>query len=95
MTTETALVKALEENTWERATTLHVDAEFIIRHRETGKEENLEVKGLECVWRWDDGTRDAAEYWAVVDWVSQTFGNSVDWFSVKSWTGSPRKSMEG
>lgn len=95
MTTETALVKALEENTWERATRLHVDAEFIIRHRETGKEENLEVKGLECVWHWDDGTRDAAEYWAVVDWIGKTFGNSVDWFSVKSWTGSPRKSMEG
>tara|TARA_R110002167_G_scaffold303262_1_gene507540 strand:- start:264 stop:566 length:303 start_codon:yes stop_codon:yes gene_type:complete len=79
------------DKTMERETRLFVDAEFVIRHRETAKEESMTVKGIECVWHWDDGTRDAAEYWAVIDWVSNTFGNNIDWFSIKSWTGSPKK----
>ncbi len=75
----------------DRETRIDVDAEYVIRHRETAKEDSLEVKGLECVWHWDDSTRDAAEYWAVADWIAQTYGNTIDWFSIKSWTGSPRK----
>lgn len=75
----------------DRETRIYVDAEYSIRNRETGKEKSLEVKGLEAVWHWDAMTRDAAEYWAVVDWVAQTYGNTVDWFSIESWTGSPKK----
>jgi len=74
-----------------RETKLYVGADIIIRHRETAKEESLTVEGIECVWHWDDSTRDTAEYWAVVDWISQTFGNSIDWFTIKGWTGSPKK----
>jgi len=75
----------------QRETRIHVSADIIIRNREAAKEENLSVNGIECVWHWDDGSRDAAEYWAVIDWVSNTFGNNIDWFNVTSWTGSPVK----
>lgn len=83
----------------DRETRIYVDAEIIIRHREAAKEESLNIKGIETVWHWDDSdtctecsiTRDAAEYWAVADWIAQTFGNNIDWFSIKSWTGSPKK----
>jgi hypothetical protein len=69
---------------------LTIDAEITLRHRETGEEENLTVHGIEAIWQWDDLTRDAAEYWAVVDWIGQTFGNRIDWFSITSCTGSPK-----
>jgi hypothetical protein len=75
----------------DRETRIDVDADVIIRHRETAKEESLTVRGIECVWHWDDISRDAAEYWAVADYLAHTFGNNIDWFSIKSWTGSPRK----
>jgi len=75
----------------QRETRIHVDADVIIRNRETTKEENISVNSIECVWHWDDGSRDAAEYWAVMDWVSNTFGNNIDWFSIISWVGSPVK----
>tara|TARA_R110000764_G_scaffold132281_2_gene220116 strand:+ start:507 stop:746 length:240 start_codon:yes stop_codon:yes gene_type:complete len=75
----------------DRETRIHVDADVIIRNKETTKEENISVNGIECVWHWDDGSRDAAEYWAVIDWVSNTFGNNIDCFSIKSWTSSPKK----
>ena len=74
-----------------RETKIDVDADVIIRHRETAKEESLTVRGIECVWHWDDSSRDSAEYWAVADYLAHTFGNNIDWFSIKSWTGSPRK----
>ena len=75
----------------DRETRIDVDADVIIRHKETAKEESLTVRGIECVWHWDDSSRDAAEYWAVTDYLCYTFGNTIDWFSIKSWTGSPRK----
>lgn len=74
-----------------RETKILVDADIVIRYRETGEEENLIVRGISTTWHWDDESRDAAEYWAVADWVSQTFGNNVDWFSITSWTGTPEK----
>ena len=75
----------------DRETRIDVDADVIIRYRETGKEKSLTVRGVECVWHWDDSSRDAAEYWAVADYLAYTFGNNIDWFSIKSWTGSPRE----
>ena len=84
-----------EGKTMDRETRIFVDADVIIRHRETAKEESLTVKGIECAWHWDDLSGDAAEYWAVyyaaAGYLAYTFGNSIDWFSIKSWTGSPHK----
>ena len=76
-----------------RETKITVDAEIKIRHRETGEEETLAVHGISTTWLWDEGSRDAAEYWAVADWVAQTFGNDIDWFSIGSWTGTPERGI--
>jgi len=75
----------------DRETRIDVDADVIIRHIETAKEESLTVRGIECVWHWDDSSRDVAEYGAVADYLTYTFGNNIDWFCIKSWTGLPKR----
>ena len=72
-------------------TNILIEADIIIRIRETGEEQKLTVHDLPCLWVWADGSRDAAEYWAVLDWIENTFGNNVDWFSVACIVGSPVK----
>ena len=72
-------------------TEISVDADIVIRIRETGEEQNLTVEGIPCTWGWNDGSRDAAEYWAVADWITDTFGNNIYWFSIKCRTGTPKK----
>ena len=74
-----------------RQTRILVDADVTVRHRETSEEEALTLKNIECVWHWDDLSREAAEYWAVMDYLVDTFGNNIDWFSIKGWSGSPMK----
>ena len=71
-------------------TEILVGADIVIRVRETGEEQHLTVEGIPCMWVWNDGSRDAAEYWAVADWIAETFGNNIDWFSIKCWTGTPQ-----
>ena len=72
-------------------TALFLEADVIIRLRETGEEHKLTVRDLPCTWVWGEGSRCAAEYWAVCDWIVLTFGNRVDWFSVVCVVGSPVK----
>ena len=60
-----------------------------IRIRETGEEQYVEFNGIEFEWVWDEISREAAEYWAVCDAVSETFGNNIDWFSVTAWGSKP------
>lgn len=74
----------------DRKTNILVDADIIIRMRETGEEQNLTVDSIPCTWEWDESSRDAAEYWAVADWITDTFGNNIDWFSIKGWSGTPQ-----
>jgi hypothetical protein len=74
----------------DRKTEILVEADIIIRIRKTGEEQNLTINDIACTWEWDESSRDAAEYWAVADWITDTFGNNIDWFSIKCWTGSPR-----
>jgi 3-methyladenine DNA glycosylase AlkD len=68
-----------------------VDADILIRNRSTGKETHLSVKDIKCLWGDRYISRESAEYWAVVDWLAETFGNRIDRFRIKSWTGSPVK----
>lgn len=70
-------------------TNILVSADITIRIRETGKEEDLRVDNIPCLWVWADGSRGAAEYWAVSDWIAETFGNNIDWFSIKCVVGTP------
>ena len=65
-----------------------------IRIRETGEEEVVELGDIKFEWVWDEFSRETAEYWAVVDAISGTFGNNVDWFSVTSWGSSSDKGGE-
>lgn len=68
-----------------------VSTDVTIRIRETGEEQNLRVDNIPCVWVWADGSMAAAEYWVVAEWVSTTFGNTIDWFNIKCVVGSPVK----
>ena len=72
-------------------TEILVSSDIIIRHRDTGSEDHLTVNNIPCTWVWDQGSRDSAEYWAVSDWIANTFGNRIDWFSIKCIVGTPVK----
>ena len=73
-------------------TELMVEADVVIRIRETGEEQNFTVKNIPCTWVWSEGSRDAMTYWAVSDWIAETFGNRIDWFSIKCVVSSPKVS---
>lgn len=70
-------------------TRLKIDADIVLRYRDTAKEDSLTVEDIECVWVWEDGSRDEMTYWAVADWITETFGNEIDWFAIKHWRCSP------
>ena len=76
-------------------TEILVSSDIIIRIRETGEEQHLTVDNIPCTWVWADGSRGAAEYWAVADMIADTFGNNIDWFIIKCVVGSPLSSETG
>jgi len=51
-----------------------------------GHVENFRVSDITCVWKWDETSRETAEYWAAFDYIAKHW--TFDWFSIKSWTGS-------
>lgn len=51
-----------------------------------GHVENFQVSDITCVWKWDETSRETAEYWAAFDYIAKHW--TFDWFSIKSWTGS-------
>ena len=85
-----ALFQDAEEQAFDRYTNILVDAdvEMMFHH---GKPEptKIRIKDIPCLWVWDETSREAAEYWAIWDYVGATF--TFDWMSVKSWSGSPVK----
>ena len=58
----------------------------------SGKVERFRLADIPCTWIWDDMSREAAEYWAALDHVSDNY--KYDWMSIKSWVGSPVKEKE-
>jgi len=48
-----------------------------------GEEHQLNIKDIRCVWQWDQMTREAAELWAIIDYVADTFNFAT--FSVVSY----------
>ena len=85
-----ALFQDAEEQAFDRYTNILVDAdvEMMFHH---GKPEptKIRIKDIPCLWVWDETSREAAEYWAVWDYVGANF--TFDWMSIKSWSGSPIK----
>lgn len=58
----------------------------------SGKVESFKLSHIPCTWIWDETSREAAEYWAALDHVSDNY--TYDWMSIKSWVGSPVKEKE-
>ena len=51
-----------------------------------GEEHQLNINGIRCIWQWDQMTREAAELWAIIDYVADTFNFTT--FSVVSYTST-------
>jgi predicted RNA-binding Zn ribbon-like protein len=65
---------------------VEADVEMMLKN---GKVERFRLADIPCTWIWDDMSREAAEYWAALDHVSDNY--KYDWMSIKSWVGSPVK----
>jgi len=68
---------------------IDVDVEMMFH---CGKIESFRISNIPCTWVWYESSRDAAEYWAALDHISENY--VFDWFTVKSWSGSPIKKGE-
>ena len=86
-----ALFQDAEEAKFDRQTEIMVDADVEMMFH-CGKIESFRINNIPCTWVWDDTSRDAAEYWAALDHISENY--MFDWFTVKSWSGSPVKKGE-
>lgn len=62
-----------------------VDAQVLIT-TDDGQESTVEIKGIPCYWSWEDNTREAAELWAVINYVADNIECAV--FCVMSLTSS-------
>lgn len=63
--------------------------EGVMRLTGNSRDEQLAVRGVPFTWQWDEMSREAAEYWAAVDYVTHTHG--PDWFSITAWGSSKAK----
>jgi len=65
----------------------HIIKAYVELQHPSGKIEDVVISGIPCVWDWDTNTREAAELWAVMDYVANNF--AVDGFSASSYDSSP------
>ena len=65
---------------------IDVDVEMMLH---SGNVETFRLGNIPCVWKWDEMSREAAEYWAAFDHIGDNY--DFDWMSIKSWSGSPVK----
>lgn len=85
-----ALFQDAEEQAFDRYTNILVDADVEIMFYHSNVEPTkIRIKDIPCLWVWDETSREAAEYWAVWDYVGSEY--TFDWMSIKSWSGSPVK----
>ena len=66
-----------------------VDVEMMFA---TGEVHSFRLSGIPCKWVWGETSREAAEYWAAFEHISDNY--KFDWMSIKSWAGSPVKDKE-
>ena len=74
-----------------RQTDLLIDVDFEMMFR-CGEVEGFRLGNIPCVWKWDEMSREAAEYWAAFDHIRDNY--DFDWMSIKSWSSSPVKKGE-
>ena len=66
-----------------------VDVEMMFA---SGEVHSFRLAGIPCKWVWGETSREAAEYWAAFEHISDNY--KFDWMSIKSWVGSPVKDKE-
>jgi hypothetical protein len=71
-----------------RETKILVEAQVELMF-DNGNVSHFKIKNIPCLWMWDETSRECAEYWAALDYVTDNF--EFDWMSIKSWCGSPVK----
>ena len=71
-----------------RETNITVEGEVILRQAD-GTEDRFTIGGIPCLWKWDEGSRNAAEYWALFDHVAENY--TFDWMSIVCWSGTPER----
>ena len=78
----------------ERKTELLVEADIQIWLGRTEGLQVITVRDIPCVWEWDNGSRFAAEYWAVYDWINDTYGDKLGTYWIQCVVGTPVKDGE-
>ena len=66
-----------------------VDVEMMFA---SGEVHSFRLSGIPCKWVWGETSREAAEYWAAFEHISDHY--KFDWMSIKCWVGSPVKDKE-
>ena len=54
-----------------------------VKVTQDGADLMMNVTGIPYTWKWDEETRDVAEYAAVLDWLSESL--DFDWVSILAW----------
>ena len=65
----------------------------VMRLTGDSREEQLAVRNVPFIWHWDECSRECAEYWAAIDYISRTYAS--DWISISAWGSSCAKKMPG
>ena len=71
-----------------RETKILVEAQVELMF-DNGNVSHFTIENIPCLWLWDETSRECAEYWSALDYVTDNF--EFDWMSIKSWSGSPVK----
>ena len=75
-----------------RTTEILVEADIqILRFDDPVGIQDVKVRNIPCTWEWDKSSREAAEMWAVHDWISNTFGDNIRSYWIQCVVGSPVK----
>lgn len=72
----------------DRCTDIIVEARVEMMFK-NGNVSHMTISNIPCKWVWDESSRDAAEYWAIMESIDDEF--DYDWFTIRSWSGSPVK----
>ena len=87
-----AMFQDEQEAKFDRYTLIMVEADVEIMYL-NGYVDKITISDIPCRWLWDEMSREAAEYWAVWEYIGANY--TFDWMSIKSWVGSPVKKTEG
>ena len=81
------LFQDAEEQAFDRYTNILVVADVEVMFQGGSSIAEILICDIPCVWVWDESSREAAEYWAVLNYINENY--TYDWMSVKSWCGTP------